>query len=172
MKLIKNFRIALRQGYIFRELKKRKIEIPEEELPQKLNEIQACIKPATAYETFNPAVFGKKLDFGKSVAATLFAVTLGNEIETLSKNEILDASVKDGLEVCKNFVLKLIRTEAEEEHCELLEPAQIEPAIIFENQKISSKMDFSKIEIKFESGILSPIYTKFFIVDWLLKKKK
>ncbi|MBI5573966.1 MAG: hypothetical protein HY919_05370 [Elusimicrobia bacterium] len=172
MKLIKNFRIALRRGYVFRDLKKKKIEISEEELSRKLKEIHSHLKSATVYETFNPAVFGKKTDFGKSIAVTLFAVTLGKEIETLCKNEILDASVKDGLEVCKNFILKLIQIEAEEEHCELLEPTEVEPTIVFENQKILSKMDFSKIGIKFESGNLAPVNTKLFVIGWLLKKKK
>ena len=172
MKMIKNFKINLRQGYVFREVKKKKIEISEEELSQKLKEIQSCIKPATVYETFSPAVFGKKIDFGKSIAATLFAITLGKEIETLCKNEILDASVKDGLEVCKNFILKLIYLEAEEEHCELLETTEVESSIISENQKILQKMDFSKIGIKFESGGLIPVSTKFFVIGWLLKKKK
>ncbi len=172
MKLIKNFRIALRQGYIFRDLKKKKFEISEEQLSEKLKEIHLHLKSATVYETFNPAVFGKKIDFGKSVAATLFAITLGSIVETLEKNEILDTSLRDGCEVIKNFVLKLIQKEAEEEHCELLEPTEVEPSIIFANQKILSKMDFSKIGIKFESGGLTPVNTKFYVVGWLLKKKK
>jgi len=162
----------LRQGYVFRDLKKKKIDISEEELSQKLKEIQNNIKLATVYETFNPAVFGKKIDFGKSVAVSLFAITLGSEIETLDKNEILDTSLKDGLEVAKNFVLKLIQKEAEEEHCELLEPTEVDPSIIFANQKVLSKMDFSKIGIKFESGGLTPVNTKFFVLGWTLKKKK
>jgi len=171
--MIKNFKIALRQGYIFRDLKKKKMVVDNEnELSEKIKEIQNNIKPATVYETFNPAVFGEKIDSGKSIAATLFAVTLGKEVETLYKNEILDTSLKDGLEAAKNFVLKLIQKEAEEERCELLEPIAVEPAVVFENQKNLSKMDFSKIGIKFESGILSPANTKFFAVGWLLKKKK
>jgi len=172
IKLIKNFKIALRQGYIFWDLKKKKIDISEEELSQKLKEIQLCIKPATVYETFNPTVFGKKLDFGKSVAITFFAVTLCKEVETLDKNKITDAALKDGMEVCKNFVLKLIQIETEEEHCELLEPTEVEPSIIFGNQKVLSKIDFTKIGIKFELGNLTPVSTKFFAVGWLLKKKK
>lgn len=172
MKLIKNFRITLRQGYIFRDLKKKKTDISEQQLSEKLKEIHSHLKPATIYETFNPAVFGKKIDFGKSVAATLFAITLGSEVETLEKNEIIDAALKDGIEVAKIFVFKLIHIESEEEHCELLEPTEVEPSVIFENPKILSKMDFSKVGIKFESGGLSPIYTKFFVVGWLLKKKK
>lgn len=174
MKMIKNFRINLRQGYIFRDVKKKKnaAEISEERLSEKLKEIHSHLKPATVYETFNPAVFGKKIDFGKSVAVSLFAGTLGKEVETLCKNEILDAALKDGLEVCKNFVLKLIQIEAEQEHCELLEPTGVEPAAVFENQKILSKMDFSKIGIKFESAVLFPANTKFFVVGWILKKKK
>ena len=172
MKMIKNFRITLRQGYILRDLKKKKFEISEEQISEKLKEIHSYLKPATVYETFNPVVFGKKIDFGKSVAVTLFAVTLGKEVETLDKNEILDASFKDGLEVCKNFVLKLIQIESEEEHCELLEPTEVESAVIFENPKILSKMDFSKIGIKFESDGLTPVNTKFFVIGWLLKKRK
>ena len=97
MKMIKNFRITLRQGYILRDLKKKKFEISEEQISEKLKEIHSYLKPATVYETFNPVVFGKKIDFGKSVAVTLFAVTLGKEVETLDKNEILDAALKDGL---------------------------------------------------------------------------
>ncbi|MDO8735247.1 MAG: hypothetical protein Q7K21_08845, partial [Elusimicrobiota bacterium] len=100
------------------------------------------------------------------------AVTLGNEVESLEKNEILDTSLKDCIEVAKNFVLKLIQKEAEEEHCELLEPTGVEPSIIFANPKILSKIDFSKIGIKFESSILSPANTKFFVIGWLLNKKK
>lgn len=172
MKMIKNFRIALRQGYIFRDLKKRKFEISEQELSAKIEEIQKQIKSSTVYETFNPAVFGKKFDFGKSVAVTLFAVTFGKEVESLHKNEIFDVVLKDWLEVAKNFIFKLIQLEAEKEHCELLEPIEVEPSIIFGNRKILSKMDFSKINVKFESGVLSPINTKFFVIRWLLKRKK
>ncbi|MEW6557348.1 MAG: hypothetical protein AB1349_08335 [Elusimicrobiota bacterium] len=207
MKLIKNFRIALRQGYIFRDIKKkkkmqglvpiligtskpealhnnvaensfsvkrseRKIELPEQALSEKLKEIQNNIKPATIYETFNPAVFGKKIDFGKSIAVTVFAVTLGTEIELLKKNEILDAALKDGFEVTKNFTAKLIQLEAEEEHCELMEPMEIEPSLIFENKKILAKLDFLKIDIKFGKDVLIPGNTKFFAIGWLLKRKK
>lgn len=170
--MIRNFKIVLRQGYIFWDLKKKKFEISEEGLSEKIKEIQKSIKPATIYETFNPAIFGKKINFGKSIAVSLFAVTLGSEIETLEKNGILDAALKDGIEVTKNFVLKLIHLEAEEEHCELLEPVAVESSIIFENQKILSKIDFSKIDVKFKTGVLTPVNTKFFVVGWLLKKKK
>jgi len=170
--MIKNFKINLRQGYIFRDLKKKKTDISENELSERLKEIHSHLKPATIYETFNLAVFGKKIDFGKSVAVSLFAGTLGKEVETLCRNEILDAALKDGLDVCKNFVLKLIQIESEQEHCELVEPTEVEPSIIFENTKILSKMDFSKIGVKFESGILTPVNTKFFVIGWVLKKKK
>jgi len=170
--MIKNFKINLRQGYIFRDLKKKKFEISEQQLSKKLKEIHSHLKPATVYETFNPAVFGKKIDFGKSVAVSLFAITMGSAAETLEKNEIFEAALKDGIEVAKNFVFKLIHIEAEKEHCELLEPTEVEPSIIFENQKILSKIDFSKIGIKFEDVGLTPVNTKFFVIGWLLKKKK
>ncbi|MFH0948603.1 MAG: hypothetical protein V1833_06385, partial [Elusimicrobiota bacterium] len=109
MKLIKNFKVILRQGYVFRELKRKKVQISENEQTQKLTEIQQKIISATIYETFNTAVFGKKIELGKSISVSLFAVTLGKEIETLPKDEIIEASVKDGLEVAKNFALKLIQ---------------------------------------------------------------
>jgi hypothetical protein len=154
-------------------LKKKKnvVDISEEQIFDKLKEIHPRLNPATVYETFNPAVFGKKIDFGKSVAVSLFAITTGSAAETLEKNEILDAALKDILEVAKIFVFKLIQIESGEEHCELLEPTEVEPSIIFVNQKILSKIDFSKIGIKFESGVLTPVNTKFFVVGWLLKKK-
>lgn len=171
--MIKNFKVNLRQGYIFRELKKRKIAAgPEEEFTEKLKEIQSRIKPATVYDSFKPEIFRSHFDAGKALVVSLFAVTLGNAVETPEKNEITDASLKDGLDVAKNFVTKLIQIEAEEEHCELMEPVEMEPEKIFKNQKILKTLDFSKIDIKFQDNVISPENTKFFTINWILKKKK
>ncbi|MDD5687082.1 MAG: hypothetical protein PHE88_04535 [Elusimicrobia bacterium] len=170
--MIKSFKIELRQGYIFRELKKRKVEVSEEELSEKVKEIQKCIKPATVYDSFNPAIFQKKIDFGKSVAFSLFAVTLGKEVEALEKSDIVEASLMDGLEVAKHFVLKLVQIEAEQEHCELLEVIKVEPQKVFENQKILNTIEFSKVDIKYEAETVSPEYTRFFAVGWVLKRKR
>jgi hypothetical protein len=172
MKLIKNFKINLRQGYIFRELKKRKIDISEEDLTEKLKKIQNLIKSATVYDSLKPDVFRGSFDIGKSVCVSLIAVTLGKDVESLDKNEVVEVSLNDGLGVAQNFVLKLVQIESEEEHCELTEPFEIEPQKVFENQKILKTMDFSKISIKYEGNLMFPVNTKFYGVNWLLKKKK
>ncbi|MFH1540312.1 MAG: hypothetical protein ABID79_00415 [Elusimicrobiota bacterium] len=169
MKVIKNFKIILRQGYIFRDLKKRGIEISKEQLFEKLNKIQAHIKSATVYETFNPDIFRKKINFGKPVVVSLFVVTVGNVVETIEKDEIFTTAIKDALFVAKNFILKLIQKEAEEDHCGLTEIIEVEPSYIFENRKILAVMDFSKIGVKFENGIALPENTKFFVVGQILK---
>ena len=170
--MIKNFKIVLRQGYILRSLRKTDKAITEQELSDRISEIQKHLKPATIYDTLAPALFKKSEEFGKAVAISLFAVTLGEEVESLEKTEILSVSLKDGLEAAKTFVLKLIQLEAEEEHCEILEPVEVGPEVIFENKKILSKIDFAKIGIKFESGILKPENTKFMLAGWLVKKRK
>ncbi|HAM39046.1 MAG: hypothetical protein A2474_00910 [Elusimicrobia bacterium RIFOXYC2_FULL_34_12] len=172
MKLIKNFKINLRQGYIFRDLKKQKFDISEDLLSEKLNEIQKNIKPATVYDSFKPDVFRGYFDLGKSIAVSLFTVTLGKDVELLEKNEIIKSSLSDGLDVAKCFTIKLIEIEAEKEHCEIVEPLEIEPPKIFENYKILKSMDFSKIGVRFEYNKISPEYTKFFACNWLLRKKK
>ncbi|OGS45987.1 MAG: hypothetical protein A2539_06645 [Elusimicrobia bacterium RIFOXYD2_FULL_34_15] len=172
MKLIRNFKINLRQGYIFRELKKRKIDISEEILAEKIKEIQKNIKPATVYDSFKPDVFRGYFELGKSIAISLSSITLGKDVESLEKNEITDVSLKDGLDVARHFIFKLIEMEAEEEHCEVTEPIEIDSPKIFENYKILKEVDFSKIGVKFEYNKIFPEYTKFFAINWLLKKKK
>ena len=172
MKLIKNFKINLRHGYILRDLRKLKIEVSEDDVISKSDELQKIFKSGTLYDSFKPEIFRDYSDFGKSVTVTLFAVTLGVEVEKLEKDAITEAALKDGLEVGKTFALKLIEMEAENEDCELTDSAEIEPQKIFENEKVLKTIDFSKIDIKFEAGILSPVYTKFYCVGWLPKKKK
>ncbi|MBN1385004.1 MAG: hypothetical protein JW983_09015 [Elusimicrobia bacterium] len=172
MKMIKSFKINLRQGYILRGLKKRKIDITEEVLAEKLGEIQGLIKPATIYDTLKPEVFRGCCEAGKSIAVSFLAVTLGKDVETLEKNEITMLSLTDGLEIAQGFVMKLLQIEAEDERCNLAEAVELEPRKVFENQKLLKTIDFSKLDVSFSDNIVSPENTKFFTVNWSLRKKK
>jgi len=172
MKKIKNFKIDLRQGYILRELKKRKISISEEELYEKIKSVQDAILPATIYYTFSSSDVAGIIDRGDAVSVSVYAVTLGKKLDAIASDEVTGIIIDDAIDIAANFVKKLIQIEAEDDRCELLEPVEIPPAAVFSNSKLCEVMEFSKIDILFDNGRIAPQRTKFFSIGWLLKKRR
>jgi len=172
MKKIKNFKIDQRQGYILRELKKRNISISEEELYEKIKEVQDAVLPATIYDTFSSTDPSGIIDCGDAVSISVFAVTLGKNLDVIASGEITGVIIDDAMDASVNFVKKLIQIEAEEDHCELLEPVEMPPDSVYSNSKLCKAMEFSKIDIQFDNGRVLPKSTRFYSIGWLLKKRK
>ena len=172
MKKIKNFKVDLRQGYILRELKKRGLAVSEEDLYEKIRVVQDAISPATIYDTFSSSGPEKIIDSGGAVSVSVFAVTLGKKLDAVPQDEITGVIIADAMDASINFVKKLLLIEAEVEHCELLDIAEMPPAAVSSNKKLCDAMEFHKIDLDFDGGRVSPSYTKFYSVGWLLKKRK
>lgn len=172
MKKIKNFKITLRQGYILRELKKRGISISEEDLYEKIKAVQDALAPATIYDTFSSSDPAGIINCGASVSVSIYAVTLGKKLDAVPADEVTSIIIGDAMAASVNFVKKLVQIEAEKDRCELLDAVEMPFADVFSNSKLCEAMEFLKIDVSFDGGRISPGYTQFYSIGWLLKKKK
>jgi hypothetical protein len=187
MRKIKNFKVNLRVKDISRVVRKL-INIVD--MPAELEQtIQRCcrfylksLSPAVVYDTFSKEsisfVYEKDAP-QKWVAQSIFFVTIGSTIEEKCiKNEpnfgehaskIMSAIAVDALEQSKNFVQRIILTEAQDENCEITRPVNIENEYYEEVSKIIS---CDKIGVNVESGVIYPKYSSAGLFYWIPSKKK
>ncbi|OQA89692.1 MAG: hypothetical protein BWY26_01589 [Elusimicrobia bacterium ADurb.Bin231] len=171
MKKIKNFRLELRRGYIERELRKNKQEVPAEELKTRIQEIQSVALPATVYATFSADIFKTGECVKKAEYVSIVALVLNGISDELPKDDIYRAIIKDAFDFSIDLIIKLIEIEASKEECDLSSPEEVSPENLFSVKEVCDNIKFSKIGISYSEGVLSPAMTKFFKVYWLSKRK-
>ena len=188
MNKIKNFRINLREKEILRLLKKTlKIEVTPQvqaALKAQCEQLQKIITPASIYATFQKDKLPLKLAFNapdKWIAATIFAVTIGKDFESVvaeeqSKSESMLSGIThcigvEALEQSVNFIGRLISDEAKEEEGELSQKLII--ADVSDIEVLCQSLPIVKIGVSFtqNSGVV-PMFSSFGLYFWLPNKKK
>ena len=137
MRKIKNFKISIRTREISRIIRKllnmEELTIEIEEAIQKSCFVcEKIIKPAVVYDTFSKEAMAFSLEIEppeKWIAVSPYILTIGNVLqEEYNKNkslfgeygvQIVSAISADALEQSRNFVQKLLASEASDENCEL-----------------------------------------------------
>lgn len=137
MRKIKNFKISIRTREISRIIRKllnmEELTIEIEEAVQKSCFVcEKIIKPAVVYDTFSKEAMTFSLEIDppeKWIAVSPYILTIGNVLqEEYNKNkalfgeygvQIVSAISADALEQSRNFVQKLLSSEASDENCEL-----------------------------------------------------
>ena len=137
MRKIKNFKISIRTREISRIIRKllnmEELTIEIEEAIQKSCFVcEKIIKPAVVYDTFSKEAMTFSLEIEppeKWIAVSPYILTIGNVLqEEYNKNkslfgeygvQIVSAISADALEQSRNFVQKLLASEASDENCEL-----------------------------------------------------
>ena len=135
MRKIKNFRVNLRLKEILRVIKKlmntAELSIEFEKSVQRCCRFYSkFLVPSVVYETFSketlPFVYEKDAP-SKWIAESVFFVTIGSGLyEEYKRNEeifgeytekIVSVISSDALEQSKNFIQRLVSSEAQEENC-------------------------------------------------------
>ncbi|BAG14054.1 hypothetical protein AGMMS5026_05480 [Endomicrobiia bacterium] len=187
MRKIKNFRINLRIKEILGIIKKLvnvvELSIEVEEAVRRCCRFYSrFLVPSAVYETFSkemlPFVFEKDVP-SKWIAESVFFVTIGGDLyEEYKKDEgtfgehtgkIISAVAVDALEQSKNFIRRLISSEAQEENCEISRNVDI-PPLLYETTTGCIPAD--KIGISVEDGKLNPRYSECGLFYWIPSKKK
>ncbi len=137
MRKIKNFKISIRTREISRIIRKllnmEELTIEIEEAIQKSCFVcEKIIKPAVVYDTFSKEAMNFSLEIDspeKWIAVSPYILTIGNVLQeeyNRNKNifgeygvQIVSAISADALEQSRNFVQKLLASEASDENCEL-----------------------------------------------------
>lgn len=188
MRKIKNFKINIRPREISRILRKllniSELGIDIEESVQRACFFYGkCIKPAVVYDTFSKETMifpfiSETPD--KWIAVSPYILTIGNSLKEEFDNkkdifgeyttQIVSAISADTLEQSKNFVQKLIASEAFEENCEL--SRHVEVPDNFYNE-ISKVLPIEKINVALsEEGRFEPVYSAVGLFYWIPLKKR
>jgi hypothetical protein len=152
MRKIKNFKINIRNREISRIIRKllnmEELPIEVEEAVQKSCFIcEKIIKPAVVYDTFSKEAMTFPIEVEapeKWIAISPYILTIGTVLQDQYNKDkelfgeygvqIVSAISADALEQSKNFVQKLLASEASDENCELSRsielPKQYNPEII------------------------------------------
>ncbi|MEA5000801.1 MAG: hypothetical protein VB017_02815 [Endomicrobiaceae bacterium] len=188
MRKIKNFKINIRPREISRILRKllniTELDIDVEESVQRACFFYGkCIKPAVVYDTFSKetAVFSFIGETpSKWIAVSPFILTIGNALkEEFDSNrdifgeyttQIVSAISADTLEQSKNFVQKLIASEAGDENCELSRHLEISSNFYHDVFQI---LPVEKINVTLsEDGKFKPSYSAAGLFYWIPLKKR
>jgi hypothetical protein len=187
MRKIKNFRINLRIKEILRIIKKL---INVVELSVELEEaVWRCCRfyprilvPSAVYKTFSketlPFVCEKDVPL-KWISESVFFVTIGDNLyEKYKKDEgsfgeytekIISAVAVDALEQSRNFIQRLISSEAQGESCEISRGIDIPPRLY---EAAAGCIPADKIDISAEDGKLNPRYSECGLFYWIPSEKK
>ncbi len=187
MRKIKNFKVNLRVREIMRVMKKltntQELSSELEESVQKgCHFYSKLVQPSAVFDTFAkdslPFVYEKDAP-PKWVAQSIYFITIGNALyDEYKKNEeafgehtgkIVSALAVDVLEQAKNFVQRLISSEADDEGCDLSRAVDIPEDIIGE---VIKSVPVEKIDITFEDGKIKPQYSSCGFFYWTPSKKK
>ena len=188
MRKIKNFKINIRTREISRIIRKL---LDVEDLPIEVEESvqKACfvcekiIKPAVVYDTFSKEsmIFPIEIEAPeKWVAISPYILTIGNVIEEeYNKNkelfgeyavQIISAISADALDQSRNFVQKLLASEASDENCELSRSIELPKQY---NSDIIKFLPMGKINlILSEDGDFIPKNSMAGIYYWIPLKKR
>ena len=188
MRKIKNFKISIRTREISRIIRKL---LNVEELPIEVEEAvqKSCfvcekiIKPAVVYDTFSKEamIFPIEIEAPeKWVAISPYILTIGNVLEQeYSKNkelfgeygvQIVSAIAADALDQSRNFVQKLLSSEAGDENCELSRNIELPKQY---NQEIIKYLPVEKINLSLaEDESFVPVNSMAGIYYWIPLKKR
>lgn len=189
MKKIRKFKINLRMREIMRLLKTtaRISEITpqlEEAISREARRVIPVFAPSAIYETVLKEKLQNELIVSapeKWVAATVFLVTIGSDIEHEIKeaqgkdenilSQILHAAALEALEQSGSFVYRLINEEAKEDECAITRQQLVNSASILE--KILEILPLEKIGVQvLDKETFQPMYTSAGIVYWVPLKKQ
>jgi len=188
MRKIKNFKISIRTREISRIIRKL---LNVEELPIEIEEAvqKSCfvcekiIKPAVVYDTFSKEsmIFSVETEAPeKWVAISPYILTIGDVLEQeYNKNktlfgeygvQIVSAIAADALDQSRNFVQKLLSSEAGDENCELSRSIELPKQY---NQEIIKYLPVEKINLSItEDGNFVPVNSMAGIYYWIPLKKR
>ena len=188
MRKIKNFKISIRTREISRIIRKL---LNVEELPIEVEEAvqKSCfvcekvIKPAVVYDTFSKEamVFPIEIDSPeKWIAVSPYILTIGNVLqEQYNKNkelfgeygvQIISAISADALDQSRNFVQKLLASEAGDENCELSRNIELPKQY---NQEIINFLPADKINLSVDDdGNFIPTNSMSGLYYWIPLKKR
>ena len=188
MRKIKNFKISIRTREISRIIRKL---LNMEELPIEVEEAvqKSCfvcekvIKPAVVYDTFSKEAMVFPIEFEapeKWIAVSPYILTIGNVLqEEYNKNkelfgeygiQIVSAISADALDQSRNFVQKLLASEASDENCELSRNIELPKQY---NQEIVNFLPVDKINLSLDDdGNFVPTNSMSGLYYWIPLKKK
>lgn len=188
MRKIKNFKINIRTREISRIIRKL---LNVEELPIEVEEAvqKSCfvcekvIKPAVVYDTFSKEamVFPIEIDSPeKWIAVSPYILTIGNVLqEQYNKNkelfgeygvQIISAISADALDQSRNFVQKLLASEATDENCELSRSIELPKQY---NSEIIKFLPADKINLSLsDDGSFVPTNSMAGLYYWIPLKKR
>jgi hypothetical protein len=188
MRKIKNFKISIRTREISRIIRKL---LNMEELPIEVEEAvqKSCfvcekvIKPAVVYDTFSKEAMVFPIEFEapeKWIAVSPYILTIGNVLqEEYNKNkelfgeygvQIVSAISADALDQSRNFVQKLLASEASDENCELSRNIELPKQY---NQEIVNFLPVDKINLSLDDdGNFVPTNSMSGLYYWIPLKKR
>jgi hypothetical protein len=188
MRKIKNFKISIRTREISRIIRKL---LNVEELPIEIEEAvqKSCfvcekiIKPAVVYDTFSKEtmIFPVEIEAPeKWVALSPYILTIGNVLEEKYNSDkqlfgeygvqIISAISADALDQARNFVQKLLASEASDENCELSRSIDLPKEY---NKEIIKYLPVDKINLSLtEEGNFVPVNSIAGIYYWIPLKKR
>lgn len=188
MRKIKNFKISIRSREISRIIRKllnmEELTIEIEEAIQKSCFVcEKIIKPAVVYDTFSKEtmVFPIEVEAPeKWIAVSSYILTIGDVLQQeYEKNkelfgeygvQIISAISADALEQSKNFIQKLLASEASEENCELSRNIELPKEY---NQEIIKYLPVEKINLSLsEQGEFVPTNSMAGLYYWIPLKKR
>ena len=188
MRKIKNFKINIRTREISRIIRKllnmEELTIEIEEAVQKSCFVcEKIIKPAVVYDTFSKEAMTFTLEIDppeKWIAVSPYILTIGDVLQQeYEKNksvfgeygvQIVSAISADALEQSRNFVQKLLASEASEENCELSRNVDLPKHY---NNEIVSFLPVDKINLSLaDDGSFIPANTIAGIYYWIPLKKR
>ncbi len=188
MRKIKNFKINIRTREISRIIRKL---LNVEDLPIEIEEAvqKSCfvcekiIKPAVVYDTFSKetATFFVEVEAPvKWIAVSPYILTIGTVLEEeYNKNkslfgeygvQIISAISADALDQSRNFVQKLLLSEASDENCELSRNIELPKQY---NQELIKYLPVDKINLTLsDSGDFVPANSAAGLYYWIPLKKR
>ena len=188
MRKIKNFKISIRTREISRIIRKllnvEDLPIEVEEAVQKSCFVcEKIIKPAVVYDTFSKEtmIFPVEIEAPeKWVALSPYILTIGNVLEEKYNSDkqlfgeygvqIISAISADALDQARNFVQKLLASEASDENCELSRSIDLPKEY---NQEIIKYLPVDKINLSLtEDGNFVPVNSIAGIYYWIPLKKR
>ena len=187
MRKIRNFKVNLRSREIIRVIKKltNNTELPvelEEAVQRGCHFYSKLLVPSVVYDTFGKGTtdFVYEQDAPpKWVAQSVFFVTIGPDLQEEYKEnkeaygehtgKIVSAIAVDALEQSKNFVQRLITSEASDENCDISRSVELPAEMYEEAYKI---VPADKVDIFIQEGKLVPQYSSCGIFYWIPSKKK
>ena len=188
MRKIKNFKISIRTREISRIMRKflniDSLPIELEESVQKSCFVcEKIIKPAVIYDTYSKEAILFPFETQtpeKWIAVSPYVLTIGNVLqEEYSKNksvfgeygvQIISAIAADALEQSKNFVQKLLSSEATDENCELSRSVDFPQQ---HNNELSKYLPIEKINLSLsEDGNFVPANSIAGLYYWIPLKKR